>query len=499
MRLRALFLLTLVITMVAGLAGPRQALAFHQGSLAEEFESAASEYNVPHELLLAMGYVNTRWEMPSEPSMDMGWGIMHLVKNGTTDTLGEASRSTGLPEWVLKGSRPSNIRGGAALLSKAQGPERPSDLNGWYEAVSRLGGGALYANQVFETLQKGAAATISTGEQVVLAAQQGVAPRSTYAAQATADYTPASWIPAYAGNYTLANRPSSNPVSRIIIHMTQGSYASTIGWFQDPRARATTEYVIRSSDGDITQMVHEKDIAWHAGNWSYNQTSIGIEHEGFVDNPNWFTDAMYRSSATLVAHLCRKYNIPIDREHIIGHNEVPDPNNPNLYGGVNHHQDPGPHWDWDRYMSLVRAEAGHAARYSQVVDTQTPGYFSASSNWGWSSWNPQRYGAKYRFATTNTAISDPARFRVDIPSTGKYAVYVRWPAHPGYNSSTPIGIQTTSGLRWMQVDQTTNGGDWVYLGTYNMSAGDGWRILFSRWSYSPGYIIADAVKIVAQD
>ncbi len=33
-------------------------------SLVEEFEQAAAEYGVPKGLLMAMGYVNARWEMP---------------------------------------------------------------------------------------------------------------------------------------------------------------------------------------------------------------------------------------------------------------------------------------------------------------------------------------------------------------------------------------------------------------------------------------------------
>jgi N-acetyl-anhydromuramyl-L-alanine amidase AmpD len=43
---------------------------------------------------------------------------------------------------------------------------------------------------------------------------------------------------------------------------------------------------VRSSDGFIGQSVVEKDIGYHAGTWPYNQTSIGIEHEGFVEYPN---------------------------------------------------------------------------------------------------------------------------------------------------------------------------------------------------------------------
>jgi N-acetyl-anhydromuramyl-L-alanine amidase AmpD len=161
------------------------------------------------------------------------------------------------------------------------------------------------------------------------------------------------YYPASSNNYTAANRPISNPIDKIIIHVAQGSWSSAINWFQNPIAQASVHYVVRSSDGFIGQSVLEKDIAWHAGNWGYNQTSIGIEHEGYVSDPKWFTEAMYDSSSWLSAHLCNKYGIPVDRYHIIGHNEVPDPYAPGQYGGVSNHTDPGFYWDWDKYMNYV--------------------------------------------------------------------------------------------------------------------------------------------------
>ncbi len=145
-------------------------------------------------------------------------------------------------------------------------------------------------------------------------------------------------------NYTMANRPYSKPINRIVIHVAQGSWSSAINWFKNPYAGVSAHYVVRSRDGFIAKTCQRKNIAWHAGNWNYNQISIGIEHEGYVSNPNWFTDAMYRSSAWLSAHLCKKYWIPVDRYYIIGHNQVP--------GST--HTDPGYYWDWDRYMSYIR-------------------------------------------------------------------------------------------------------------------------------------------------
>ena len=40
-----------------------------------------------------------------------------------------------------------------------------------YEAVAGIGGGELFAEQVFETLRKGASERIKSGEQVTLAPQ----------------------------------------------------------------------------------------------------------------------------------------------------------------------------------------------------------------------------------------------------------------------------------------------------------------------------------------
>jgi len=365
MNYRVLILLAFCATVVAGIVGPGASVEARTGSLDAEFEAAAKEYEVPKELLLAMGYVNTRWEMPPPEASDDeevepgvgapeargSYGIMQLVQNPSEDTLGEAATLSGISEERLKKDRARNIRGGAAVLAKVQGETKPEDLNEWYEAVAEYGGGPLYAEQVYEVLKDGVSAKTSAGEKLTLEAQEGAEPQQMLTTQAAraADYSGATWYGASSYNYTAANRPSSNRIDKIVVHVTQGSWSSAINAFQNSTHQASAHYTVRSSDGFVGQSVREKDIAWHAGNWPYNQTSIGIEHEGYVSNPRWFTDAMYRSSAKLSASLAKKYGIPIDRRHIIGHVEVPYPNT---------HYDPGRYWDWNKYMSLVRQYAG---------------------------------------------------------------------------------------------------------------------------------------------
>ncbi|MDI9831040.1 peptidoglycan recognition family protein [Streptomyces sp. KAU_LT] len=158
------------------------------------------------------------------------------------------------------------------------------------------------------------------------------------------DYAGARWVAASEANWRRADRPADYGIDMVVVHVTQGSFASAVKVFQDPEHKAAAHYIVRK-DGHITQMIRELDVAYHAGNRSYNERSVGIEHEGFVERPEDLTDAMYEASARLTARICARYDIPVDREHIIGHVEVPGTD----------HTDPGRHWDWGRYMKLVRA------------------------------------------------------------------------------------------------------------------------------------------------
>lgn len=157
------------------------------------------------------------------------------------------------------------------------------------------------------------------------------------------DFRGAQWVAASSANWRRADRPDDYGIDRVVIHVTQGSYRSAVKVFQDPAHGAAAHYIVRK-DGHITQMIRELDVAFHAGNRGYNERSVGIEHEGFVERASSFTDAMYAASARLTAGICGRYGIPVDRAHIIGHVEVPGTD----------HTDPGRYWDWDRYIRLVR-------------------------------------------------------------------------------------------------------------------------------------------------
>lgn len=176
---------------------------------------------------------------------------------------------------------------------------------------------------------------------------------ATLPASASTDYPPAIWNPAASCNYSA--RTAS--ISHVAIHTTQGSYAGSISWFQNCSAGVSAHYVIRSSDGQVTQMVNEADKAWHIG--ASNGYTVGIEHEGYINAPaTWYTTAMYNASAALTRDILASRGLAQKvYDGASGWNAVPADSLFDVKGHVNFasqsHTDPGSGWDWPRYKTLV--------------------------------------------------------------------------------------------------------------------------------------------------
>ncbi|MGW3103794.1 N-acetylmuramoyl-L-alanine amidase [Streptomyces sp. NPDC001100] len=408
-------------------------------TLQRAFASASAEYHVPQTVLLAVSYLQSRWDTHGgAPSVTGGYGPMHLtdartaiattehLSEGTEDPRGDSARAalhptaqlpansqlparlrtltkaaelTGLPAADLRSDEVANVAGGAALLADAQkglGEPLSADPAEWYGAIARFSGAddtataAAYANDVYDVIHTGEQRTTDAGQRVALAAQPELAPDTAQLAESglrtvSADGTECpkkvscEWIPApYAqfgdndyGNHDLGDRPASQSIKYIVVHDTEGQWEGVLNLVQDP-TYVSWNYTIRSSDGLIAQHVKAKDVAWHAGNWYINAKSIGIEHEGFLAAPDaWYTEAMYRSSARLVKYLTKKYGIPLDRQHILGHDNVPGPTTSTVPGM---HTDPGPYWDWAHYFALLGHPFEQTGKKSGGMVTIRPDY-----------------------------------------------------------------------------------------------------------------------------
>ncbi|MER7838613.1 peptidoglycan recognition family protein [Streptomyces sp. NPDC096040] len=379
--------------------------------LQNAFTDAAREFHVPRSVLMSVSYMQSRWDShPGTPSVAGGYGPMHLVEpargrapapaaappapNGRKNSqlagtvfasgghavqpadLDRAARLIKVPAAELRTDATSNVRGGAALLASAQrqlGKPLSNDPKAWWQAVERFPGtpdvtsATTYANDVFTLIRRGAHRTTAEGQEVTLPAMPGVSPHpgpQVSPRPKEVECPPelaCDWLAApyeeidedgdY-GNHDLADRPRDQKIDYIVIHDTESTLPNMFKTVQDP-TEASWHYSVRSSDGHVTQHVRTKDEAWHSGSKFVNARSIGIEHEGFLTHPGtWYTEQMYRSSARLVRFLAKKYGVPLDRQHIFGHDNVPAPTGDSI---PEMHEDPGPFWDWRHYFDLLGA------------------------------------------------------------------------------------------------------------------------------------------------
>ncbi|WP_369379609.1 N-acetylmuramoyl-L-alanine amidase [Streptomyces sp. cg36] len=311
-------------------------------------------------------------------------------------TLDEAAGLIDKPAEAVRADANQSIRAGAALLAKYQKDATGSlsaDAGQWYGAVARYSqatdekGASLFAKRVYDSIRTGEARVTADGERVNLPADPSVRPvrprtMSLAAFSAAAGQTPecpaglnCDFVPANAANYNVASRPDTFGIRQIVLHDTEGSYEGSVKTFQDPTTSVSTHYLIKADGSLVTQMVATKDESYHAGNKSFNMHGIGVEHVGFaIKAGNWYSEQQYETSAQLVKYLANRFGIPLDREHIVGHDDVPGPVDKLVAG---QHWDPGPYWDWNHYMSLLGAPtgdqgAGGPVKAGQVVRVVPP-------------------------------------------------------------------------------------------------------------------------------
>src|SRR5579872_1053075 len=364
--------------------------AFAAGSLTLVFDQAAQESGVPSSILKAVCYMEGRLSNHGgSPSIDNGYGCMHLVKNRQGDTLDRAARELGVDVARLKLDMPTTIRGGAVILRDyalqlSRTHHLPGSLAGWYGAIAAYSNATtrstalLYADEVYKILNHGFIAQAETGETITLAPQSVVPDKATAATIKGGNHLPSGCSndhkvdypgaidcilnpsiydcnvvpPGNPCTYQSANRPYDFAIEQVVIHDIEGTAQDALNVFQDVNSGVSVHYIV-DSDGTVYQVVHEKDIAYHAGNFWYNEHSVGIEHAGFdATGWQWYNATEYLASAKLTAYLLQKYHIPLDRGHVVAHGTIPTPF---LSVGPNH-VDPGPYWLWDYYLRLIHQQ-----------------------------------------------------------------------------------------------------------------------------------------------
>ncbi len=332
------------------------------------FDETAKKYDIPSPLLKAIAFKNTNWDIffASEKNR---FGIMGLNLNNSIDSLTYGSKITGFDSFEGISKYKINIEMAAAIINKLK---EAKSLEGYiFETIEDYypvlityldfnsdleNYSSNFVNKIYKEISNGYEIKSNNDFIKINSMDINYSKLATYMTiKSFVMPLPAEgpssldiqWSAASTANYRAASR-TNNDIDMIVLHVMNGSYEGSINWFKNPDAEVSAHYCI-SYEGEITQMVKLDDVAWHAGSPSpsRNGRSIGIEHEGWSAQ-DLFTDAEYRASALLVKWLAATYDVNIYN----------NPVEEQTSGVVRHHNTcPGPNWDWNYYMSLVRAES----------------------------------------------------------------------------------------------------------------------------------------------
>lgn len=317
-------------------------------------EEAAQRTHVPVPVLAGVGFFGMQLTMNGEQPLLTG------------DLATQAATLSGLDVKDVQTTLRGQLIGSAALLRSLRDQRlastgitaRDDVAISWFQDVRALRA-AIHddGDEVSTHFAHGAFAIAESGLDVTLGSEHLVlspldlgpdAPRVSVkqglavpGAPLPIEYMPGS--PNWSERY-------GTPIDRIVIHTTEGQGSGNISYLLSNTRQVSAHYLVMRT-GAVYQFVPEEKKAWHAGCW--NSRSVGIEHEGFASNRNPytgaavpFTDATYQSSARLVSWIADKWGVPKDRAHIVGHGDAELKN-------CNDHTDPGPYWDWGRYLALV--------------------------------------------------------------------------------------------------------------------------------------------------
>lgn len=205
-------------------------------------------------------------------------------------------------------------------------------------------------------------------------------------------------------NFT-PGRSGRKPIA-VVDHITAGLMPGTLSWLQNPAAKASAHYLVTKA-GQVFQLVKDEDTAWHAGIvnkplWTLydgtnpNYYTLGIEHEALAGES--LTEKQYQATLWLHQQLISKWNIPIDRNHIIGHYYL---------DSINRRNDPGPNFPWDRLFAGLSSDQSKI--YIKVGDTVISGTLIENRAYGPVRDLAQALGSEVSWdSNTNTVLVEPA-------------------------------------------------------------------------------------------
>ena len=234
-------------------------------------------------------------------------GVLEL-RHGAFDSLARGAALMGVDELTLRADTDLGTDAGARVLRRARRRARRArdDLASWRAALEELSGMAI-TRRARATRERRASRSLRDGRRLPGArrrdgharrrirelADRAVGRRCVEAATGTPDFPGAIWFTTSCTNKCDTTRPAGNAsVDMIVIHDTEGGWDASVATLQNDGGKSV-HYIVDADGSRVGQFVPETDTTWHAGNYYYNERSVGIEHVGFAANPSGYSDGLY--------------------------------------------------------------------------------------------------------------------------------------------------------------------------------------------------------------
>ena len=156
--------------------------------------------------------------------------------------------------------------------------------------------------------------------------------------------------------------------------------------------------------------------------------------------------------------------------------------------------------DWQKNEVIVDNDNGTS--YYKEVSSNGEWTTAPSSGFGWhpgkytEGENPFKAGTARMTETTSKKNVSYIYYQPDIPSAGRYAVYVSYQTLPKSIDDAQYIVVHRGRQTVFNVNQRMGGGTWVYLGTFDFDAGSGPQnmVVLNNYSKTHGVVTADAVR-----
>ncbi|QKG85339.1 hypothetical protein GXN76_13215 [Kroppenstedtia pulmonis] len=126
-----------------------------------------------------------------------------------------------------------------------------------------------------------------------------------------------------------------------------------------------------------------------------------------------------------------------------------------------------------------------------IIDNSDTAHTSSKGVWTKSTNVSGYYGSNYQANSKGTG-ADQFTWSYQPPETGVYRVSVRYTSASDRASNAPYTVTYSDGKTTRTVNQRTNGGKWVELGTYNLQKDVTSKVTLT--DNANGFVIADAVR-----